>query len=85
MSATPAQAVAKFRGKITSDQRPGRITDQTHDGEQHAKKKNLKRDMPLRRIDELRKEREKKESGFGIQNIDENPLSENAQEAVAVL
>lgn len=40
--------------------------------------------MALRRIDELLEEREKEERGFWIQDIDENSLTENAQETVTV-
>src|SRR5256886_13373165 len=78
LDAAQAQASANALGHGPRNQRIGRIAAPAHRCEQDPQLQDLQRDVTARRIDKLRQKRQKKEGGFGIEQIDQEALTKNS-------
>jgi hypothetical protein len=57
---------------------PETVTERSHTSEENTERKDLRGDVSARWIDELREEGEEEESGFGIEDVYDDALSEDA-------
>jgi len=82
LNAEPAEIGTKPVGEGTGEHGPGTVAQQTQQSERAAEEEDLCGDVSARGVHELGEEGEEEESGFGIEKVDEDSLTENAGEAV---
>jgi len=72
--------VAEPAGYAAGEERPERVAGSAHGGEEYAEGEDLRGDVAAGGVDELGEESEEEESGFGIEDVDDDTLRKDAGE-----
>jgi len=80
LGAQPARVGAEAVGDRAREDRPERVAERSHTGEENAEREDLCGDVSAGWIDELRQEGEEEEGSFGVEDVDDDALGEDAGE-----